>query len=169
MALASTIIHIPANADKALLEGAFDSYGKLGQLHYADLHFTLPLPPSLNNQYVTRIVKVRDKGGHVRLVAKRFASSDLRRFKAAVPEVLHYEYRIEPHAHPWPEASHIVYQALVIVPTKRSDLLNRLKAAEDAFATYLGFDDQVVVEVHTRKLWGKGYGPPRIIFHMYIK
>jgi hypothetical protein len=158
--MVSRVVATPVEHDREFLDQELQIQALVSQAarhHLADVWFALPLPPSSNNQYVT-----------VRRTGRRIASLSLRQFKLVAQQSLRYLYRLNPSSPPWTTASHIGYQALIIVPTWRSDLSNRLKAAEDVVADFFGFNDRTVTDVRVIKRVGKGYGPPRIIFHWYV-
>ena len=150
-------------ADTDLLEASVTRFASRSTL--CSHTFVLPLPPSLNNQYIDRIVEGTDGEGKPYLYVRRFKSMQLMQFELDAQSILAYRYRITPHA-PWTNKdAEIGYRALVVVPTWASDLGNRMKAALDVLADVFGFNDNRVVDEHPLKMVGR---PPRLIIHLYV-
>lgn len=106
------------------------------------LSFTLPLPPGVNNQYVTagkrRVLSASAQRFH-RDAAKRFAAM---RLDGAIPAAANAALR---------EAFVGVYLTFFFETPMRRDLDGGLKIALDAIARGLGFDDRAVVDLHLTK------------------
>ncbi|HUP28006.1 MAG TPA: RusA family crossover junction endodeoxyribonuclease [Chloroflexia bacterium] len=106
------------------------------------LRLTLPLPPSINNQYAT-------------VQGRRILSADARRFKAAVASVLQeqtYSGRLSSGTRSILQSG---YLALFIdfyfaTPLKR-DLDGGLKITQDALCESLQINDNRVVDIHLVK------------------
>ena len=108
----------------------------------ARLALTLPLPPSVNNQYVTvgrRRVLSKAAQSFQRDVLKAFARS--RRDSAVVPAT---EEALS-------GAFLGVYLTFYFETPLRRDLDGGLKIALDALGRALGFDDRAVVDLHLTK------------------
>ena len=102
------------------------------------LQITLPLPPSVNNQYAT-------------VNGRRVLSPESRRWKQSAQKLL---ARIEPTA-AFLETARAGYLALFIdfyfeTPMRR-DLDGGLKIAQDVICQALGVDDRRVVDIHLVK------------------
>ena len=106
------------------------------------LSLILPLPPSVNNQYVTvGRRRVLSKGAQTfkRDVAKLVAGLRERGELAATQERAFAEELLG------------VYFTFYFTTPMRRDLDGGLKIALDALATALGFDDRAVVDLHLTK------------------
>jgi len=106
------------------------------------LRLTLPLPPSINEQYAT-------VNGH------RVSTVVAKRFKEAVRKKIHELQRTAQLAPEAQEQFHEGYLALLLVfyfetPLKR-DLDGGLKIAQDALCSALGLNDNRVVDIHLTK------------------
>jgi crossover junction endodeoxyribonuclease RusA len=106
------------------------------------LRLTLPLPPSINEQYAT-------VNGH------RVSTVVAKRFKEAVRKKIHELQRNGQLAPEAQEQFHEGYLALLLVfyfetPLKR-DLDGGLKIAQDALCSALGLNDNRVVDIHLTK------------------
>jgi crossover junction endodeoxyribonuclease RusA len=106
------------------------------------LAFELPLPPGVNNQYVTvgkrRVLSASAQKFH-REAAKRFAA-------------LRLDGTIRPAAEAaLREALVGVYLTFYFETPMRRDLDGGLKISLDAIARGLGFDDRAVVDLHLTK------------------
>ncbi len=106
------------------------------------LRLTLPLPPGVNNQYVT-------------VGNRRTLSKTARTFKQEVKALLlrHQEKnRITTAQERALASSYIgVYLTFYFETPMRRDLDGGLKIALDAMASGLGFDDRKVVDIHLTK------------------
>jgi crossover junction endodeoxyribonuclease RusA len=106
------------------------------------LAFTLPLPPGVNNQYVTagkrRVLSTAAQRFH-RDAAKRFAAL---RLDGTIPPAAEAALR---------DALVGVYLTFFFETPMRRDLDGGLKIALDAIARGLGFDDRAVVDLHLTK------------------
>lgn len=106
------------------------------------LHLTLPLPPSINSQYVTA-------------GKKRVLSAGARKFKKDVAKLIG-SLRERPD---WPvrDEQRIrdsllgMYMTFYFETPLKRDLDGGLKIAIDAIAESLGFDDRTVVDLHLTK------------------
>lgn len=141
-----------------LFEQAFSAPRRL---HLAEVTVCLPLPPSLWDQY-TLIPYISLTG---KKTVRKIPTKALTAFKKEAAERLFYAYRLPCAEFPWKGAREVGIEALVLLPNWRSDLENRIKAAVDVVAPYLGFNDNRVVELHARKIVGEGRG---IVLHLYI-
>ncbi|HET7092253.1 MAG TPA: RusA family crossover junction endodeoxyribonuclease, partial [Thermomicrobiales bacterium] len=106
------------------------------------LTFTLPLPPGVNNQYVTagkrRVLSATAQRFH-RETAKRFAALRLDGTIAPAAEAALRDALVG------------VYLTFFFETPMRRDLDGGLKIALDAIARGLGFDDRAVVDLHLTK------------------
>ncbi len=106
------------------------------------IRLTLPLPPSVNQQYVMR------QGRRVLSAeARRYKSAALRRIEAlrrdgAIPEALLQRFR---------EAHWGIYVEFYFETPTRRDLDNGFKIAQDVVAEGLGLNDNRVVDIHLSK------------------
>ncbi len=111
-------------------------------LEPVSLRLTLPLPPGVNNQYVT-------------VGNRRALSKTARAFKQEVKALLlrHREKnRITTAQERALASSYIgVYLTFYFETPMRRDLDGGLKIALDAMASGLGFDDRKVVDIHLTK------------------
>ncbi|HEU0114491.1 MAG TPA: RusA family crossover junction endodeoxyribonuclease [Thermomicrobiales bacterium] len=106
------------------------------------LAFTLPLPPGVNNQYVTA-----GKRRVLSAAAQRFHRDAAKRFAA-----LRVEGAIRPAAEAaLRDALLGVYLTFYFETPMRRDLDGGLKIALDAIGRGLGFDDRAVVDLHLTK------------------
>jgi crossover junction endodeoxyribonuclease RusA len=106
------------------------------------VRFTLPLPPSINHQYVT-------------VGNRRMLSKDARAFKRAVARALAKLQRDEVISPGFIACAASGYVALFIdfyfeTPLRR-DLDGGLKIAQDAICKNLGINDNRVVDIHLVK------------------
>ncbi|HEU5430965.1 MAG TPA: RusA family crossover junction endodeoxyribonuclease [Thermomicrobiales bacterium] len=113
-----------------------------GKAQPVTLAFELPLPPGVNNQYVTagkrRVLSASAQRFH-REAAKRFAT-------------LRLAGTIRPAAEAALRQSLVgVYLTFYFETPMRRDLDGGLKIALDAIARGLGFDDRAVVDLHLTK------------------
>ncbi len=104
--------------------------------------FTLPMPPSVNNQYVT-------------INGRRALSPEARRYKKTVQRYLQRQQDNGAIPNALCEAARKGYLALFIdfyfeTPLRR-DLDGGLKIAQDAICTALGVNDNRVVDIHLVK------------------
>lgn len=106
------------------------------------LSFELPLPPGVNNQYVT-------------VGRRRVLSKSAQKFKRDVSKLVE-RLRLDGRLSPSHE-SHVkstllgVYLTFYFETPRRRDLDGGLKIALDALATALDFDDRDVVDLHLTK------------------
>ena len=106
------------------------------------LRFTLPLPPGVNNQYVT-------------VDRRRVLSGPATAFKRDVTKVVE-RARLDNVVTPatdqaLKDAFLGVYLTFYFETPKRRDLDGGLKIALDALCTALGVDDRMVVDIHLTK------------------
>ena len=106
------------------------------------LQLTLPLPPGVNNQYVT-------------VNGRRVLSQEARRYKTSVTRKLQRARDIGTISEELCAAAQRGYLALFIdfyfeTPMRR-DLDGGLKIAQDAICTALGVNDNRVVDIHLVK------------------
>ena len=106
------------------------------------LQLTLPLPPGVNNQYVT-------------VNGRRVLSQEARRYKTSVMRKLQRARDIGTISEELCAAAQRGYLALFIdfyfeTPMRR-DLDGGLKIAQDAICTALGVNDNRVVDIHLVK------------------
>jgi Holliday junction resolvase RusA-like endonuclease len=104
----------------------------------AEISFTTPLGPSVNEAYPT-VLKTNKQTGKV--YAKRVSSEALENFKEQVWAVLAEHNLIGA----WSGAQAVGYTISIYVRRSNADASNYLKAYEDACTTQLGFDDQFIV------------------------
>ncbi len=106
------------------------------------LSLTLPLPPGVNNQYVTV--------GHRRVLSA--PAKSFNRDVAKLIDRLRRDGAIGPdQEHALGEALLGVYLTFYFETPHRRDLDGGLKIALDALARGLGFDDRAVVDLHLTK------------------
>lgn len=106
------------------------------------LHLVLPLPPGVNNQYVT-------------VGKRRVLSAEAKSFNRDVAKIIS---NLRSHGHLDPATESILADAAIGVylvfyfetPHKR-DLDGGLKITLDALGRNLGFDDRAVVDIHLSK------------------
>jgi len=106
------------------------------------LSLTLPLPPGINNQYVTvgkRRVLSKPAKAFKRDVTRHLA---MLRERGALDPVIERAFR---------DALIGVYLTFYFETPMRRDLDGGLKIALDSLATGLGFDDRAVVDLHLVK------------------
>ncbi|MDQ3540204.1 MAG: RusA family crossover junction endodeoxyribonuclease [Chloroflexota bacterium] len=106
------------------------------------LSLTLPLPPSINNQYVTvgkRRVLSKSAKTFKRDVTKHLA---MLRQRGTLDPVVERAFK---------DALIGVYLTFYFETPMRRDLDGGLKIALDSLATDLGFDDRAVVDLHLVK------------------
>jgi len=121
--------------------------------------FELPLPPSENEMYTP--ISFRKKDGSL---GTRFISSrKLRDWQHDAGYILLSQGIYHPD---WARASVLGCDAWVYVPSRRSDVLNRLKATLDLIATVLGFNDNKFETAHVDRRIDKAN--PRIEITLYI-
>lgn len=106
------------------------------------LHFVLPLPPGINNSYVT-------------VGKRRVLSTVAKNFKKDVKKLVD-EARLQGAIPPQVEAQVQrsllgVYLTFYFETPNRRDLDGGLKIALDALITSLGADDRAVVDLHLTK------------------
>jgi len=106
------------------------------------LTFTLPMPPGVNNQYVT-------------INGRRALSAEARRYKKSVARYLQRQQDTGAIPEALCAAARRGYLALFIdfyfeTPLRR-DLDGGLKIAQDAICTALGVNDNRVVDIHLVK------------------
>ena len=106
------------------------------------LRLVLPLPPGINNQYVT-------------VGKRRVLSKPAQAFKKDVGKLLS---GMREKGHLAPDLEHTLKKSLIGVyltfyftTPMRRDLDGGLKIALDSLATNLGFDDRAVVDLHLTK------------------
>lgn len=108
----------------------------------ASLRLTLPLPPSINSQYVM--------AGKRRVLSK--SARAYKKDATAKLERLHTDGTIHPNVVQRFGASLIgVYMTFFFETPMRRDLDGGLKIALDTLAESLGFDDRSVVDLHLVK------------------
>jgi Holliday junction resolvase RusA-like endonuclease len=126
----------------------------VGQVHYGQtrgkllVRTTLPLPPTTNNLYGSKIVssKQRDAEGHRRLYAIRYLTEEGEEYHRLVKDKL-LELRAWHHS-----ANRIGYRLLVCPARQGNDISNRIKVLEDALKTGgLYVDDEQIDEVWVRR------------------
>jgi crossover junction endodeoxyribonuclease RusA len=108
----------------------------------SSLHLTLPLPPSINNQYVTvgrRRVLSKEAKTYKSDVKKHI---DRLRTAAKIPIPVEEELR---------KSLLGVYITMHFETPFRRDLDGGLKIALDSVCTALGIDDRMVVDLHLTK------------------
>lgn len=106
------------------------------------IRLTLPLPPGINNQYVTV--------GKRRVLSKtaQVFKKDVTKLVAGMRE----KGQLAPDLEPTLKKSLIgVYLTFYFTTPMRRDLDGGLKIALDTLATNLGFDDRAVVDLHLTK------------------
>jgi crossover junction endodeoxyribonuclease RusA len=106
------------------------------------LSLTLPLPPGVNNQYVT-------------MGNRRVLSKDARAFNRNVTKLI-AQRRVDGHLTPATEAALKigylgVYLTFYFETPNRRDLDGGLKIALDALCRSLDLDDRMVVDLHLTK------------------
>ncbi|MGI8486483.1 MAG: RusA family crossover junction endodeoxyribonuclease [Thermomicrobiales bacterium] len=103
------------------------------------IRLTLPLPPGMNNQYVT-------------VGKRRVLSKTAQVFKKDVTKLIagmREKGQLAPDLEPTLKKSLIgVYLTFYFTTPMRRDLDGGLKIALDTLATNLGFDDRAVVDLH---------------------
>lgn len=106
------------------------------------IRLTLPLPPGVNNQYVT--------AGKRRVLSK--TARTFRKDASATIQSLRESNRITLEAERALKASLLgVYLTFYFETPLRRDLDGGLKITLDALADELGFDDRAVVDLHLTK------------------
>jgi Holliday junction resolvase RusA-like endonuclease len=109
------------------------------------IHFTLMLPPSVNDGYVEITYFDRQTGERKK---RRVPTEDLANFKEAAPYRLHDQgiYR-----NSWSNVKAVGWRAKFYLPKMRCDTDNYIKFWQDAVSRWLGFDDKWVLEFQGRK------------------
>jgi crossover junction endodeoxyribonuclease RusA len=106
------------------------------------LRFTLPLPPSVNNQYVTV--------GRRRVLSK--PAQAFNKDVAKIVEKARRDGNLSPEAEAaFKDALIGVYLTFYFETPNRRDLDGGLKIALDALCRALGIDDRAVVDLHLTK------------------
>lgn len=106
------------------------------------VHLVLPLPPGVNNQYVT-------------VGRRRVLSADAKAFNRDVAKIigsLRTKGLLTPNAESaLAEAAIGIYLVYYFATPYKRDLDGGLKITLDALSTNLGFDDRAVVDIHLSK------------------
>lgn len=133
----------PITIDNHLFHTEQEAQGYLDFVHYAarllaksqyHIKVSLPLPPSINEQYAD-VIKTGRNG---RLYTRRIASKALKAYKRDVHALLAEQQLLSPR---WQQAKRIGYAICISVRRKNADASNYLKAYEDAVTEALGIDD----------------------------
>lgn len=127
-----------------------------GSHNEEDFYLLLPLSPSVNEAYKTVLVW---RNG--RVSSRRTAT---KRLKAFQEDALQY-LRETLKEYVWPRGRFVGYEAHIFVPSRMSDLSNRLKAVEDVIAEALYFNDNRIYEILVRKYIDASF--PRIHMRLY--
>jgi len=110
--------------------------------HNTTLSLVLPMPPGVNNQYVT-------------VGSRRVLSKPARAFRkdvAVLIERLRTKGQLEPDVEKALQSSLLgIYLTFYFTSPMRRDLDGGLKIALDALGDTLGFDDRRVVDLHLTK------------------
>ena len=111
-------------------------------LRPATLTIELPLPPGVNNQYVT-------------VGRRRVLSKEAKAFKSNVAKLverLRADGLLSPRVESALGTSHLgAYLTFYFETPRRRDLDGGLKITLDALATAIGFDDRDIVDLHLTK------------------
>lgn len=106
-------------------------------------HLVLTLPVSVNTMY--RQTPYKDKQGVWRI--RRVATAQLRNYKQTVAGELMAQF-VGEDRQVWRNAQELGYSSIFYTRTSLSDTSNRIKAWEDAVASFLGIDDKLFIEIH---------------------
>lgn len=83
------------------------------------------------------------------MIARRYTSQEMKSFKVQVHRQLIAAGLVELS---WAGVEAVAYTAIITLPTRSSDLDNRVKALQDAVMVYLGVNDNRVAEMHLLKI-----------------
>ncbi len=106
------------------------------------MRFTLPLPPSINNQYVTV--------GHKRVLSRE-ASAFKKQVAAAVENAVSHDAALLAELEEMRETPLGVDLLFYFASPRKRDLDGGLKIALDSICGALGLDDRDVVDLHLAK------------------
>jgi crossover junction endodeoxyribonuclease RusA len=121
-------------------EGAV--YGRIAHPEEAPVRLTLPLPPGVNNQYVTV--------GHKRVLSKE-ASAFKKQVMAAVENAVSHDAALLEELEEMRDTPLGIDFGFHFPSPRRRDLDGGLKIALDSLCGALGLDDRDVVDIHLAK------------------